>query len=144
MRRLGGGAPHALGWPILVARTVLVVDEDAETREALADLLLASSGFAVVAESDPVRAWNQLGAARPVAVIAHWRMKRWDGISFLRRVATAHPRTARILITGALPDEVLQARANDRDLVVLEKPFDGEKLLAILVAALDARAPTAK
>ena len=59
-------------------RKVMIVDDDLEFLEELNDTL-ASSGYDVVVESDPVRAVGRAEAARPDVVVLDLNMPRKSG-----------------------------------------------------------------
>ena len=119
--------------------TVLVVDDDRELAEVLAEAL-AELGYRVECAYDGEVAWRRLDQAPPAAIILDLLMPRMDGLAFLgsrrtdRRVADIPV----IVLTGAR-QMTQKARALDAD-VVLEKPV---KLL-MLVDALKQVLPDAR
>jgi CheY-like chemotaxis protein len=113
-----GGAP-------VDATTVLVVDDQALVRQALARVL-TDAGYAVVAAADGLAALDALDEQPIDAVVADVSMAHLDGIGLLAALRTREPSMPVVLMT-----------AGDQDLTglgvpVLRKPFDVEDLLALV------------
>ena len=116
------------------ARTVLVVDDDRDLRELVADIV-ESSGRRVFIASDGADALRQLhgdGIPRPCIVLLDWLMAPMGGHAFLGALAQ-RPDAAdfRVLLVSAsrtapppdLPWKVFG---------VLRKPFGVDELLTLL------------
>lgn len=76
---------------------LMVIDDDPDLREALADVL-AANGYHVEVAPDGAVALGMLervGERRPDALVLDWRMPRMDGLEFRRR-QRADPRLAEI------------------------------------------------
>ena len=98
-----------------VMRSVLVVDDDPEFRE-LARRLLASSGMAVVGESDSVSAaLSDADRLRPSAVLVDVELPDGDGIALARELAALpwHPQVVLTSIDGDITttEEAMDAGA---------------------------------
>jgi DNA-binding response OmpR family regulator len=122
---------------------VLVVDDDAPIREALAYDLRAA-GYEPVTAKDGLEAWEilQAGPDRFAAVLLDRTMPRMDGMEVLTRVREHEA-------LRGLPVIFQTARAAREDVVeglqagahyYLTKPFDRAALLAIVRAAVTDRA----
>jgi CheY-like chemotaxis protein len=112
---------------------ILVVDDDADIRGAISELL-AEEGYEVVCAGNGEEALAQLAAPlAPSAILLDLTMPVMDGWTFRRR-QRMDPRLAAIptvVISATLPDDaraggVLGAAA------VLPKPFDAERLVETL------------
>ncbi len=123
--------------------TILIADDDRETRETIASLLQAEGHQAFSAAS----ASELLGLAceRPDfdLVLTDLKMPRTDGLQLLQTIRAKHPR-ARVIVMSAYStaDAVVTAfRSGAVD--YLEKPFDWRELhdsmLRALAGAADAR-----
>jgi two-component system, NtrC family, response regulator AtoC len=106
---------------------LLIVDDDAEARQALARLL-GDSGYVVETESDAER-----GLARAIAeefelVLCDMKMSRMDGLSFLRRFR-ADGGTAVIIMMGARgADDASLAALREGAYDYIEKPFHPDEV----------------
>jgi two-component system response regulator FixJ len=118
---------------------VLVVDDDAEVRDALARLLRLhgldvrayASGDAFLAADPPVAA---------ACLVVDARMRGADGLAVLTDCRLRCPSAHAILITAWPDDEVARAMVRAGVGAVLRKPFDVEALLALVRTAV-AEAP---
>jgi two-component system response regulator MprA len=119
---------------MLAVRRVLVAEDDAEIRQALADML-EYSGYETRAVANGAEALALLAFWRPDAIVLDMRMPEMDGPTFLDRLH-ARPGDAAIpiVLLSALRD--LEARAAGLPVaVVVAKPFDVDDLLSALESA---------
>lgn len=114
-------------------RRVLVVDDEAENRELLRDIL-TPLGFELYEAADGEAGCTEAEALRPDAILMDMRMPRLDGLGAIRRIR-AHGRlrdTIIIVISASAFEhdraQCLEAGADD----FLPKPFRRERLLDLL------------
>jgi CheY-like chemotaxis protein len=106
--------------------TVLVVEDDDDSRESLADVL-RDEGYDVQAACDGVEALDYLnGASLPAAMVLDMRMPRMGGAEVLRLVR-GRPRLAGLPIC-VLSGNVEEADAAD---LVIEKPLLVTRLVEV-------------
>lgn len=120
--------------------TILVVDDDADERTAVADLL-AARGYAVAVACDGQEAVDLLRAGlRPSVIVLDLSMPTMDGWALLRHLrGTVHSKVP-VVVTSAVARERPAPGAD----ACLEKPFEPAELRAIverLSAAARAAAP---
>jgi DNA-binding response OmpR family regulator len=119
--------------------TVLVVEDEALLRLAIAERLRAC-GYAVIeaASGDQARALILAGAA-PDAVFSDISMPgELDGVAFARWLSASGVR-ASVLLTSGLPSALDRARESCAHVVsFVEKPYDHDQVVARIRAALEA------
>lgn len=119
------------------ARNVLIVEDDADTREMLATLL-ATRGFHAVAAEDGLEALHLLRTVRrrapnvPCLVLLDLKMPRLGGHEF-RRAQLGDPTVAAVPVAVMSGATDLEQRAQALGAVAtLAKPIDFDRLLAIV------------
>jgi len=120
--------------------TILIVDDDADTRELLSEFARLA-GFAVRVATDGVEALNEIVADEEIdALVSDLVMPGLNGLQLTARVRTLRPELAVVLMTGHTGrlDEVLQAGA-----VPLIKPFKAESFELAVRDAIEAGRGTA-
>jgi CheY-like chemotaxis protein len=106
------------------SRSILVVDDDHNSREALAELL-DGEGFVVEACRSGARALTFLTARSYDVLLTDLIMPGMSGLELARAARTAHPQIRCFVMTGHAPSE-------DPDVRWIAKPIDFDRLLAIL------------
>lgn len=109
---------------------ILVVEDDADLREAIADTL-EIAGLNFVAVEDAERALTQLRKAPVSLVISDISMPGMDGHELLETILKGFPGTPVILMTahGSVADAVGAIRNGAADYLV--KPFDPDTLVEL-------------
>ena len=106
-------------------RLVLIVDDDADTREMLQTMLQIMVGVRTSLAEDGEVALQHVAEERPDLILLDLRLPKRDGAVVLRQLK-ADPATSEIpvivLTTGALPTDHEVARAAGCD-DYLDKPF---------------------
>jgi len=137
----GGGAAFTVALPVGVAReavvkpeaaqeqaagehTVLIVDDEAEIRDALTEIL-ASAQHRVVAVASGREALERLAGEHFDAIITDIRMPDIDGRALYQEIARRWPeRTRRVVfVTGDTLASALREFVNGSGRPVIEKPF---------------------
>ena len=116
-------------------QVVFVVDDDDAMRDSL-DFLLSSAGCAVRTFEAAERLLEALTDSNCGCVVSDVRMPGVDGLELLRRIKAARPGLPVVIITGhgdvPLAVEAMKLGAAD----FVEKPFDDERLIGVVQAAL--------
>jgi DNA-binding response OmpR family regulator len=115
-------------------RTVLVVDDDRQLCELLAELL-TEAGYAVQCADDGEAAWTELRRNSPDLVLSDIKMPRLGGIDLASR-----------LISGGYTTPIILMSAGHHDLAgisasFIRKPFDFDHLLATIARVLNPPGP---
>jgi CheY-like chemotaxis protein len=112
-------------------KRILVVDDDPDSRDALAELL-EFAGYGVTAIGDGELALDEVGGHR--LVILDLIMPRMDGAAFLAGLARRADRPAVLVVSAARYGEQEAQRLGADGF--LEKPFDIDELLAAVARLL--------
>ncbi len=108
---------------------VLVVEDDADLREALIDTL-GLAGYRVQAAGDGEAAVQALARSTAGLVVSDVQMRPMNGLTLLRRLRSDHPEMPVLLMTayGTIQQAVEAMREGAADYLV--KPFEAEVLVA--------------
>lgn len=115
---------------------ILLVEDDAVSRETLRSILMAQ-GHDVVTAEDGTAAWDRWLLSRFRVIVADWLMPGMDGLELCRKIRARRPEpyTYIILVTVRTGRgnflEAMRAGVDD----FITKPVDAEELVARLVAA---------
>jgi signal transduction histidine kinase/ActR/RegA family two-component response regulator len=126
---------HAQAHPALVARRVLVLDDNAQVRDSYANAL-ASLGCKVVAAAAVQEALDAMPAFEPEVALVDYRLaEACDGLEAIERLRAARPSLAAVLVT-ADTTVTLRERAAGVAVTVLRKPVTDAMLAATINDAL--------
>ena len=125
------------------SNTVYVIDDDPAMRDSL-DFLLGAAGFNVRLFDSAQIFLDQLENLDPGCVVTDVRMPGIDGMELLRRLGSGARKLPVIVMTGhgdvPLAVEAMKLGALD----FLEKPFEDDRLIGMIQAALAERESGAK
>lgn len=110
---------------------VLVVDDNLELAENVAELLEAS-GFVATAVGSPLDALSLAQRQAFDCVVLDVRMPKIDGIELRERMRSCQPRASFVFVTAFAADERLEAAQRSGVVGILAKPFRPESLVALL------------
>ncbi len=127
------------GWqadPVEPKARVLVVDDEANARTALADLL-REEGYQVDTAADGFKALPKLEEMAPDVLLTDLRMPGMAGLELLERSRTEDPERVVIVMTahGAVDTAVAAMRAGAAD--YLQKPLNFDELLLVLAREIE-------
>ena len=111
------------------ARPVLVVDDDAATRDAERSVL-QQDGYRVVEASDGAEALRVMQDDPPALVVLDVQMPGVDGPSFARELRMGLKHVPLVILTGA-PDPRREADKCNAE-AYIAKPFDSIELLRVV------------
>ena len=117
-------------------KTVLVVDDAAEIRELLADLILRPSGYRVLTAASGSAGLEAARAQSPDVVISDIKMPDLTGIELTEILRRERPSLPVILITAEGSEEVARQALRAGAIDYYPKPFDPDEMLATLARVL--------
>jgi two-component system, LuxR family, response regulator FixJ len=122
---------------------VYVIDDDEAMRDSL-NFLLDSAGFSVKLFETALKFLDALPDLELGCVVSDIRMPGLDGIELLKRMKERHARFPIVIMTGhgdvPLAVEAMKLGAID----FLEKPFEDDRLIGVIEAAIRLAGPAAK
>jgi DNA-binding NtrC family response regulator len=115
---------------------ILVVDDEAAARSALAELLRAE-GYDVETAGDAFKALGRLADIEPELVLSDLNLPGMDGLELLRRLKEHSAELPVILMTafGGVETAVTAMREGAADYLL--KPLNGDELLIVLARTLE-------
>jgi DNA-binding response OmpR family regulator len=112
-------------------RKALVVDDDTDVRETLAEQL-TMHGFEVLTAGNGLEALLHVKRQRPAVVVLDVMMPRLGGLEALRRIRALHPEAKVVIVSGHPEGEVRRQALALGAAGVLEKPVSLPDLLVAL------------
>ncbi len=127
--------------PALMAKSkprgrILIVDDEANAREAL-DELLRDEGYRTATAADGREALDAIPGFRPEVILTDLKMPRVDGLELLERGRELAPHAAFVVMTafGSIDTAVAAIRRGAEN--YLTKPLDFDALLALVERAME-------
>ena len=129
--------PTAAAGPASGRACAVLVDDDAEVRDIMADTL-AARGLRVFTHADAGSALAQLGAEAPDVLISDLSMPGTDGMTLIRQARALRPGLAAILLTGhSGPElEAAVAKVEGGRVLLVQKPVQDGALMGHIRALL--------
>lgn len=113
-------------------KTVLVIDDDVSLQMVL-EIALKQAGYEVIFASNGEEALQQLETSQPAVVISDVMMPNMDGVQFFHAI---HERlryeNIPIIMMTALGRKPWFAEMEAEGAVILQKPFDVERLVSLV------------
>ena len=110
-----------------ISNTILIVEDDAATRQGLR-ALLTNAGYVVLSASTFAEGRRSLAEQAPDLLIADLRLGDYNGLQLVAAAPLAVPS---IIVTG-FPDLVLEAEARKLGAQYIAKPIDPKALLTLI------------
>jgi DNA-binding NtrC family response regulator len=115
--------------------TILIVEDDNGTREALR-AILDDAGYSVLSAENGLRAFESVEAAgaTPALILLDLTMPVMDGMAFLSQIP-AHAQLARvpvIVMSGDSRAPMLRYEGPDNVMEVLPKPIDVSRMMELI------------
>lgn len=110
-------------------RTVLIVEDDRDTREAERDVLV-EDGFVVREAADGAEALRAIEDTPPVLIVLDVQMPGIDGPTFARELRTRLRHVPLVILTGVADPKREADRCNAE--AYLRKPFHPDDLIRLV------------
>jgi DNA-binding NtrC family response regulator len=125
-------------WDMATRGRLLVVDDEAHARTALA-AVLRDEGYAVETAADGFKALSKLEECSPDLLLTDLKMPGLDGLELMQRGKARDPELAVVMMTafGAVDSAVAAMRAGAAD--CLAKPVNVEQLMLVVARELERR-----
>lgn len=118
-----------------MAEKILVVDDEPQVAETIADILRAA-GYEPETCTDSVAAFKRISAVAYDVIVSDIMMPDFSGLLLLSLVKAHSPSPEVILVTGFSTRERAMEAVKHGAFAYLEKPFDGAELVALVRQAL--------
>ena len=124
--------------------TILVVDDEVALRQLLVRQL-RNGGYTVLEAGYGMEALDVARTSpEPIhLVLSDIRMPGMLGTELAQRLMAEHPGVRVVLMSAHALDDLTSVNDRRGIVQVIAKPFDGQKMLALVKLVLDAPAPTA-
>jgi PAS domain S-box-containing protein len=117
-------------------KRILIVDDDANLRRTVSDILEAKGYVPVIAATGRA-AVESVRETAPAVALLDLRMEDLSGIKVLRRIRERSPRTECIVLTGHASQESAIEAVNLGAYGYLQKPYDVNQLLVTIQRAIE-------
>ncbi len=114
-----------------MAKRILIIEDDADLREILADFLRLKGKYEVETAEDGLKGLKLLKSSKFDLVITDITMPYVSGIGILTIIKRDYPKIPVIAITGYGEEVKSLAQEKEAD-AILSKPFEKEELLGLL------------
>jgi CheY-like chemotaxis protein len=123
--------------PAVSGATILLVDDNSDVRDFIADCL-HGLGHSVVSAEDGEEGLKALETTQPDLVLLDYAMPAMHGADVARAIRKTHPDLPIVFVTGYAESEQMDS-AVGAEVAVLRKPFSMAELAAVLEDKLPRR-----
>ncbi len=128
-------APRQESAPTARTRRILVVDDEEQVRDIIAEAL-EGAGYQITQATNGAEALEAVQLNPPDLITLDIRMPRMDGMTMLRALRERYPQLPVIVITGLAMEEEVNAAQTLGIAAFFRKPFEVGQLLEAVQAAL--------
>jgi putative two-component system response regulator len=121
-----------------MAKTVLVVDDEAMITTTLSTIIRVMAKCNVVASNNPEAALDIVEKEKVEMIVSDFMMPKMNGLEFLKAAKKRNPEAVTILLTGYADKENAIKSINEIGLYYyIEKPWDNSSLIKIIQNGLE-------
>jgi signal transduction histidine kinase len=122
----------------MATKSILVVDDDANLRRTLADILRVK-GYDPIGTGTGKAALDSIRAKSPAVALIDLRLEDMPGLKVLRQIRRGSPSTECIVLTGYASQSSAIEAVNLGAYSYVQKPYDVEQLLVTVRRAIEKR-----
>lgn len=108
---------------------ILLVDDDKDMCESLADVLGLDSDYEILYTQDPFKAFEMVKKTDFSLLILDYKMPKMDGLTLLKRVKEIKPKTVVFILTAFISNELIDQAKKEGAKKVLSKFIWPDELL---------------
>src|ERR1700679_3264130 len=134
--RQNAGSCGSLAPPMATRGRILIVDDEANARAALSEIL-EDDGYSTETAADGFKALGKLEEFVPDVILTDLKMPGLDGIAFMEKAKAAAPGAVFVVMTafGTIQSAVAAVKKGAEN--YLTKPLDFEALAAVVERAME-------
>jgi CheY-like chemotaxis protein len=128
----------------MATRRVLIVEDEADVRKTLADILRAmryAETLEIEAVPDGREGLDAVVRQRPDVVLLDLQMPRMDGLALLKQIREIEPRLPVIVISATQENRMSSEALRHGAVAYLPKPFDPRHVEMLVATFLDSTKP---
>jgi CheY-like chemotaxis protein len=128
----------------MATRRVLIVDDEADVRKTLTDILRAmryAEPLEIEAVPDGREGLDAVVRQRPDVVLLDLQMPRMDGLALLKQIREIEPRLPVIVISATQENKMSSEALRHGAVAYLPKPFDPRHVEMLATTFLDSSKP---
>jgi DNA-binding NtrC family response regulator len=128
----------------MATRRVLVVEDEADVRKTLMDILRAmryAEPLEIEGVPDGREGLDAVVRQRPDLVLLDLQMPRMDGLALLKQIREIEPRLPVIVISGTEENKMSSEALRHGAVAYLPKPFDSRYVQMLVATFLDSTKP---
>jgi len=128
----------------MATRRVLIVDDEADVRKTLTDIVRAmryAEPLEIEAVPDGREGLDAVVRQRPDVVLLDLQMPRMDGLALLKQIREIEPRLPVIVISATQENKMSSEALRHGAVAYLPKPFDPRHVEMLVATFLDSTKP---
>jgi len=121
--------------------SILIVDDDVGMCETLSDIM-EDRGYHTVIALDGYEAIQRVKEAAFDVILMDIKMPGMDGVETFKQIKRIHPETAVVMMTAYAVEDLVREALSEGAYGVLYKPFDVERMIALIEGVKEGGAHT--
>ena len=115
---------------------ILLVDGDYWIRDSLS-IYFESEDCSLVTLETAEKALMALNRRKFDIIITDYKLPGMDGIAFLKKIKSSHPKAVKLMITAYASDAIIRQAKHAGAQQLIPKPFTSETIVACLAQLID-------